>query len=208
MNIQPIIEGHGEREAFPVLLRRLRQAVGVYTFDFGKPILKHRSQLVKKETLQDSVRLALKQDGCRAVLVLFDADADCPKSIVSNLQEWASEAAGPVPCRVVLATREYEAWFLGAIESLQGKRGIRPDANFLEDPEAVRDAKGALEELMVETADYMETIDQPALSDLFDMAVAFRRCRSFRKLVKCFGELLVSLNVPLADWPPREWRVE
>jgi hypothetical protein len=208
MKIQPIIEGHGEDEAFPVLLRRLQQAAGVYTFSFGRPIRKHRSQLVKKETLQASVRLALKQDECGAVLVLFDADTDCPKTIISDLQTWASEAAGSVPCQVVLATREYEAWFLGAIESLRGKRRIRPDACFPENPEAVRDAKGALEELMVESADYMETIDQPALSGLFDMAMAFRRCRSFRKLVKCFGKLLVSLNATPSEWPPRKWRGE
>jgi hypothetical protein len=205
MNIQPIVEGHGEVSALPVLLRRLRDAAQTYELDVGRPIRRKRSQLVKKPLLQDAVKLALKQPQCRAIVILFDADDDCPKDLTARLQEWAAEAAGLVPCGVVMATREYEAWFLGAIESLQGRRGIRGDAAFPGDPEAVRDAKGKLEERMDAPCSYFETTDQPALSALFDMKVAFQRCRSFRKLVTCFGQIAARAGATVSTWPPPDW---
>jgi hypothetical protein len=138
-------------------------------------------------------------------VILFDADDDCPKDLAAQLQEWAAEAAGPVPCGVVLATREYEAWFLGAIGSLQGRRGIRGDAAFPSDPEAVRDAKGRLEEQMDALCSYFETTDQPALSAQFDMKAAFQRCRSFRQLVKCFGRIAAGAGAAVSTWPPPDW---
>ena len=36
MNIQPIVEGHGEVAAVPVLLRRLRDAAEAYGIDVGR----------------------------------------------------------------------------------------------------------------------------------------------------------------------------
>jgi primosomal protein N'' len=52
---------------------------------------------------------------------------------------------------------------------------------------------------------YSETGDQPAMSAVFDMCLAHRRNRSFRKLVKTIGDLLKQLQQPLPDWPPAEW---
>jgi len=31
------------------------------------------------------------------------------------------------------------------------------------------------------------------------------KCRSFRHLVKAFGELATAGGVPLAEWPPADW---
>ena len=42
---------------------------------------------------------------------------------------------------VVLAHREFEAWFLAAIESLRGTGGIRADAESHHDPESPREQK-------------------------------------------------------------------
>jgi hypothetical protein len=205
MNIQPIVEGYGEVSALPVVLRRLRDVAQAYEFEVGRPIRRTRSQLVQQRPLQNAVKLALKQPHCGAIVILFDADDDCPKDLVAQLQQWAAEAAGPVPCGLVLATREYEAWFLGAIESLRGRRGIRGDAAFQGDPEAVRDAKGTLEEQMDARCSYLETTDQPALSAQFDMKMAFRRCRSFRRLVTSFGRVAAGAGAAISTWPPPDW---
>jgi hypothetical protein len=40
------------------------------------------------------------------------------------------------------------------------------------------------------------------------MGFAHRRNRSFRKLVKVVGEVLVQLRQPLPAWPPGEWLAE
>jgi hypothetical protein len=104
-----------------------------------------------------------------------------------------------------MAYREYEAWFLATIESLRGKRGIRPDADSHPNPEEPKGAKGQLELRMHPGRSYSETADQPALSAMFDMALAYRRCRSFRRLVKAFGLLAAGVGVVLDKWPPPAW---
>ena len=58
MTIQPIVEGHGDVEAVPVLLRRLVDEAQTWEVGVGRSIRRRRSQLVKKAELQKSVRLA------------------------------------------------------------------------------------------------------------------------------------------------------
>ena len=205
MNIQPIVEGHGEVAAIPVLLRRLRDETQDFSLDVNAPIRRRRSELVRESELRRSIQLARLQPDLGAILILFDSDDDCPKTLVRDLQEWASSEATPVPCLVVMAHREYEAWFLAAIESLRGVRGIRQDAVSHPEPESPRDAKGRLEERMLPNRSYSETADQAALTAKFDMPTAHRRCRSFRKLVKSFGTLANAMGVAVGDWPPRAW---
>ena len=149
--------------------------------------------------------LALRQPGCAAVLIMFDGDGDCPAELAPRVHRWAKEAAGGVPCEVVLPHREYEAWFLAAIESLRGNRGIKSDAPPHPDPEAPRGAKAALEARMHASASYLATMHQPAFSARFSMAAAHARCRSFRKLTKSFGDLLLAMGQHVDPWPPVSW---
>ena len=205
MKIQPVVEGHGDVEAFPVLLRRLNEAAASWDVRIGAPIRQSRSFLVNHETLIRAVRLAIRQPGCRAVLILLDGDDDCPAELGPGLKQWAESEAGGRPCEVVIANREYEAWFLAAIESLRGKRGIRDDAPVHPAPEEPRDAKGKLEERMAAGRAYLETTDQPALSAAFSLADAHRRSRSFRKLANSFGTLLRGMGRDVGEWPPPSW---
>jgi hypothetical protein len=209
MNIQPIVEGHGEVPAVPELLRRLRNTAEAYGMDVNPAIRKKRSDLVEESQVRKAVRLAMMQEECGAILILFDSDDDAPCEVGPRVQAWAQEEAqteaGQIPCEVVLAHREYEAWFLAAIESLRGVRGIRPDATSHPDPEGPRGAKGQLEQRMTARKSYSETADQPALTAKFDMAQTYRRCRSFRRMVRAFGLLVTGMGMPLHNWPPPAW---
>ena len=120
MVIRPIVEGYGEVKAFPVLLRRLVEEAQAWTI--GRPIRRTRSQFVQKAGVEEAVRLALKEQDCGAILFLFDGDDDCPAELGPTVQAWAAAVATHIPCSVVIAHREYEAWFLAAIESLRGYR--------------------------------------------------------------------------------------
>jgi hypothetical protein len=208
MNIQPIVEGYGEVAAVPILLRRLRDQCQAFGIEVNRPIRATRSQLVREDTLKQRVKLALLQEHCGAILITFDADDDCPRDLAPVIQNWANEESGPVPSAVVMANREYEAWFLASIESLRGLRGIRNDAASHPNPEVPRAAKHALEECMIEGANYSETVDQPALTAAFEMERAYARCRSFRRFVNAFGSLVPALGHELIDWPPRGWQQE
>ena len=208
MKIQPIVEGHGEVSAFPILLRRFVDQAGVWSVGIGRPIRKSRNQLVRETELRRAVRLALIQPDCTSVLVLFDGDSDCPAELGPVVQEWAEAEAGDVPCEVVIAYKEYEAWFLASIESIQGYRRIRADAQPHPNPEQPRGAKGQLEARMEGGATYLETTDQPALSARFSLATAYRRSRSFRKLASSFGRLVQSMGQEVDEWPPTCWAEE
>jgi hypothetical protein len=204
--VYPIFEGHGEVEAAPVLLRRLLAEADCQNVGVGRPIRRTQSQFRSKEGIQAGVRLALLQPECAAVVILFDGEDDCPKELAAQVRGWARAVAAGTPCDVVVAYREYETWFLAALESLRGQYGIARNAAAPANPESKRDAKGALEEFMPPDRAYSETGDQPAMSAVFDMGLAHRRNRSFRKLVKAIGELLTQLRQPLPAWPPAGWQ--
>lgn len=205
MIIQPIVEGHGEIEAVPVLLRRLQIALGVYTFQIARPIRRKRSELATEEQVRRSVRLALGTPECGAILVMLDSDDACPRDFAPMVQNWAQTEAGPVQCEVVLPHREYEAWFIAAIESIRGLRGVRLDAVSHPTPEQVRNCKGALEERMEVGASYSPRVDQAAFTAQFDLRQAYVCCRSFRRLIKAFRQLAQATGAELPAWPPPAW---
>lgn len=206
MIIQPIVEGHGEVEAVPVLLRGLQTELGEYGFQIARPIRRKRSELVTEEQVRKSVRLAMGTPQCAGILILFDSDDDCPATIGPLIQGWAQTEAGEILCQVVLAKREYEAWFIAAIESFRNFRGIRGDAISHPEPEAVRDCKGALEDRMTRGSSYAPSVDQAAFTAKLDLRAAYQACRSFRRIASAFGRLASVAGSPVHAWPPEAWR--
>ncbi len=205
MNIQPIVEGDGEVAAVPVLLRRLIAAANAYQLGIQLPIRRSRTDLMRENGVRDAVHLARNKPDCAAILIMFDSDDDCPKDIAPRVQAWGEAEANPIPCFVVMTTREYEAWFLATIESLRGARGIRTDATSHPDPESPRGAKEELRKRMTPNRKYAEKADQPALTAQFDMAMAYQCCRSFRRMVNVFGLLAAGTGITLEQWPPSDW---
>ena len=208
MRIHPIVEGDGEVQAVPVLLRRLRDESKAYEVEVGRPILRKRSEFIQEGPLRKAIQLALLRENCDAILILFDADDSCPATLAPEIHQWAQEEAGTVPVVVVIACREYEAWFLASVESLRGFRGILPNATSHPEPELPRGAKEQLEEKMETGNSYSETADQAPMTARFDMAAAYARCRSFRRMVRAFGLLASAAGQPVQDWPPSAWTVE
>lgn len=205
MIIQPIVEGYGEMDAIPVLLRRLQAELGLYTFQIARPIRRKRSQLATEEQVRLSVRLALGTPECSGILILFDSDDACPKDFGPTVKAWAQAEAGGIRCEVVLAHREYEAWFIAAIESLRGFRRVKPDATSHPKPENVRDCKGALEDRMEAGTSYSPRVDQAAFTAKIDLRQAHQSCRSFRRMTRAFGNLAAAAGVELPAWPPEAW---
>jgi len=199
--IQPIVEGHGEVSAVPVLVRRLAELMEIPYVRVGAPFRSKRSQLIQKEGLQTVISRAREEPDCAAILILFDADDDCPKKEAPKLLQWAEEAAAPLPCALVMANREYEAWFLGSLEVLLLERGVKTAQSFEEDPETKRDAKGELESRFGRDFYYIEKEDQPAFTALTDWALVHQRCRSFRKMSKETRRLFVACGLNPAPWP-------
>ena len=95
------------------------------------------------------MRLAsLKADNDGAVLILIDAGDDCPGKLGPELLARAVAIHPPDRTAVVLAKKEFEAWYLAGAESLAGHRGIAADFTAPEDSESIRGAKGRLSAAM------------------------------------------------------------
>jgi uncharacterized protein DUF4276 len=204
--VQILVEGEGDEKAVPVLLRRLQRECGAFSLVFDRPLRKRRSDLVNEQSLREAVRLALRQErGCDGILIVFDGDKDCPKSLAPRVREWVQTEAPGIPSEVVIAHHEYEAWFLGSLESLRGKRRVLQEAVSLVNPESIRGTKERLKASMDQGAKYIEPVDQPALTALFDLAAAHRSCRSFRRMVRAFGLLASAAGAEIGEWPPASW---
>lgn len=191
MRILCVVEGHGDREALPVLIRRVaRRLVPARHVEVPKPIRVARSRLLKHGEIERAVDLAARQCEARdGILVLIDAETDCPADLGPKLLQRAVAARPDRRIRVSLACREFEAWFLAAAESLAGKRSLNLPLVGPPDPEEVADCKGWLTFHSAPGRPYKETLDQPALAELFDLDAA-QRAPSFRKFLRDVSYLL------------------
>jgi hypothetical protein len=194
----PIVEGPGDVEAVPVLLRRVLVEKGRFDLGVAKPVRCPRSALRREEKWLTAVRYACMTPGCAAIIALWDADDDCPKHLGPALVTRGVDAAAGTPFAAILAHREYEAWFLGSLESLRGVRGILPTAQTQLDPEAIRGAKECLAREMG-GGKYRERDDQPALTARFDLHLARANCPSFDKFLRDVDGLLARLGAPQPD---------
>jgi len=170
------------------LVRRIIEDMGLPAVDVARPWRVPRYKVVRPNELERAVQQCLRRTGAGAVLVILDADDDCPATLGPQLLSRCSDAT-EVPTAVVLAMRELECWFLGAKESLRGTRGIRGDAVSLADAEQVRGAKERLTENMSGHT-YIAMDDQPALAARMDIEQARRNCPSFGKLMRDVCALL------------------
>jgi hypothetical protein len=196
-----IIEGHGESQAVPVLVRRIQQDLRPdIQLNVLSPIRVSRHKIVKAHELERAIELAARQSRPpRAILILVDADDDPPCTLGPELLKRAKAARPDVSIGVVLAKSEFETWFLAAIESLSGRRGLPVDLRPIPSVESIRDAKGKLKSLVQGSLVYSPIPDQPALAAIFDMALARTRSDSFNKCWREIERLLAETVGPRKD---------
>ncbi len=118
--ILPIVEGHSEEEAVPVLLRRLLSQLERPEIQVARPFRVSRLKMVRPGEIERAIVQGIRdRRDVAAVLVILDADDDDPFRLETALLERCRKAS-PLPSAVVAACREFEAWFLGSKDSLRG----------------------------------------------------------------------------------------
>ena len=189
--IVPIVEGHGEVSAVPVLIRRIAAAVDPTRFvAVGKPIRVPKDRLLKPNELERTLQLAMSKAGrAGGVLILLDCDDDCPAIAAPAILSRASIARPDTLIAVVMAKCEFENWFIAAAESLAGHRDLFADLTAPPSPEDVRGAKEWLSDRMPRGRTYSESRDQAALAGRFNIDVA-RKADSFDKFFREIERLL------------------
>jgi hypothetical protein len=176
--VASVVEGHGEVAALPVLLRRVFEGVDIYGINARRPHRLPRGKFTKDDQLRRAVDIqSAAIQGAGGVIVLADADDDCPVELRDRCLELVGNTT--VPLKIIFANREFEGWYLAGIESLRDHRSVREDAAFEGNPESTRDAKGHLERLMNEP--YRETLHQAAFAAQVDLDLVAERSPSFQK---------------------------
>ena len=170
----PIVEGHGEVEALPILIRRIFTENAADAFPIVNPPIRVKSGSFLNDPgyFRKYVTLAAAKAAQAGgeILILLDCEDDCPAELGPSLQARANDVRGDVVTHVVLAYREYETWFLAAAESLRGRSGLPEDLNPPPDAEAIRGAKEWLGQRMA--TPYDPIIHQAAFTTHFDMTQA------------------------------------
>lgn len=197
------MEGHGEIEAVPALVRRMAYEIAPQEIVQVESIRVPRHKLIARTTSPSGqyrvnereigrvlslARSKLAHEGL--VLVLVDADDDCPAELSRCLDPFLLQDG--LKTIFVAAKKEFEAWFLAAAVSLRGKRGLSDSLTRPPDPEGIRGAKEWLEQNMASGRRYSPTLDQPALAALMDMGEA-RSSHSFARFYKKFRDWLVKI---------------
>jgi Domain of unknown function (DUF4276) len=183
--IASIVEGDGEVGALPKLLHRIAVEVGVTNLRTERPIREPRGRITRPggiERVVSAAALRVKDDG--GVLVLLDADDDCPAQLGPQLLARARAERPDKRVVVVLANREFEAWFLAAAASLAGQHGFPGDLQSHNNPEVPRDCKGWLTKQRTHGHPYKETVDQTPLASIFDLKAARENSPSFDKFYR------------------------
>lgn len=202
MKLGLVVEGHGEVESVPILIRRIAGWLGT-ACEIAPPLRVPRKAVVKAGELERAVTLLANKVGADgAVLILLDADDDLACTLAPALIERARAARPDRAVGLVLAVREFEAWFLAAARSLRGVRGLAADLEPPASPESVRGAKEWLSER--KRGGYLPTADQPGLTARFDIEVA-RQLPSFDKLVREVARLLAVPSTPPPKAPEPEF---
>ncbi len=202
LTLVPIVEGDGEVDAVPVLIRSiLHRLLQRFDVEVRRPKNAHgRGNLTRDGGIERFVKYALKGPAASGVLVLLDAEADVPCALACALRERIAALSPRIPTAVVCAQVQYESWFVDSIESLRGKCGIDPAAVWPNSPPP--NPKTWLERHMPSIRAYKETTDQVSLTSALDFSLLDCRSRSFRRLCHAIEELVEACDQGTAPVTP------
>ena len=189
LRVIPIVEGHGEVESMRTLLQR----IGIELLDSTHvevltPIRQNKGKLCTQEGLVKAVRLAAMKLGVGTeyrdlILILLDADKDCPAELAAQIAAWAETERSDADVACVVAKVEFETWFVAAAASLADRLALGPDEEIPADPEGAGCGKRWVEKRF-RGVRYSPTIDQPGMTANMDLRECRARSPSFDKLCR------------------------
>jgi hypothetical protein len=193
--ISCVVEGHGDVEAVPILVRRIANALQpAIEVRIQSPIRTPKSKLIKPGELERAVDFAARKlSGRGAVLVLMDSDDDCPGQLGPAILARAQSVRNDLLVGVVIAKREFESWFIASVASIAGTNGFPAQVETPREPESISGAKEWLTQQMAGSRAYSPTLDQPTLTNIFSFDMALRT-DSFSKCYREVSRILLALS--------------
>lgn len=218
--IAPIVEGHAEVKAVERLLFRIWNEVvcGTDRLQVLEPFRPKRDQIlqvdgvalgkeVQKAVIKLQAKLKREVSATGLVLLLFDAEKECPAQLARRLLDLAHKARADAPIACVLANQMFENWIIAGSGTLHGVNGLPNPLPDVADVEAVGGKGWIKEQLRAVNRNraYSETIDAPQYVQRMDVLGARTRSPSFDKLCRELAKLFPPLQ---PDPPPAEYTVE
>ncbi|MGL6074775.1 MAG: hypothetical protein ACRC8S_11495 [Fimbriiglobus sp.] len=207
--IQPIVEGETEARCIERLLHRIwsESLQCPFRLQVLRAIPEPRNRLLN-ETLKQHVEIAcarLKEkvdhlpQSKGLVLILFDADDDCPVDIVKiHKSTISSTLFGSISDSLIIANKMFENWLIAGCSGYLGRFGMPSVDPGIQDAET-RKGYSWMRELLSDRAankPYRKIVDGIDLTKSFDIAEASLKSRSFRKLL---SDLARWIHTPSAE---------
>jgi hypothetical protein len=191
LRVAVIVEGQGEYQGIRTLLERIwYELLGGDYLDVLRPFRQPQGTLLQEAGLKaavDAARIKLDNmppdDRHKLVLILIDAEDECPRDLAPRLLGWAREARADADIACVLPNPMFETWFAATAASLAGQNGLPADLTTPADPEGNRLGKGWLRRQLLPRK-YSETVDQPRFTARMDLALCRASSPSFDKLCR------------------------
>jgi hypothetical protein len=196
----PLVEGDGEIDSVPLLLRRFQERVSDWSFNIAPAKNAHgKFNILKPGGFERFLELCFMEPECQSVLVLLDADNDCAFDIANGLANRARNRNGPAHVAIVVAKHEYETWFIASLHTiatdcLRGQESLSAGVQFTDPYEAHRNPKSWISNNMPQGRIYKETFDQARMTRLIDIDSTYERCRSFRRMFDAFEQLRSAMS--------------
>ena len=198
--IVPIVEGDGEVEAVPALLSKLLAEMQRFDIYVGDIANAHGcGNLTRPGGVERFVGNACTKRDCGAVLILVDADKQCPVGLARSLSERVRTIGVQIPITTVIAKCEYEAWFLASLETIAGQEfggrpGLPAGLTYSGEAENIVGVESWITQNLPQGRIYKETLDQLAMTRLIDTEKARQQSRSFRRLCHALEEVVAAID--------------
>jgi hypothetical protein len=216
--VAPIVEGETEMLCIKVLLsrvwRELIPGTDAVTLAVLDPIIADRSACAKvgHPELEEQVERAARSLRAHTrrqafaggfILLILDADEDCPAKLSSVLRDRANAARTDILTACVMPNRLFENWFKASAASLCGYGGLPGDMITPADPEVGSGDTWLTEQKkrVDPNAKYKKPDDALKLARHMDLALCHQHSRSFRKLCKELAARVPALPPPQPEPP-------
>lgn len=175
MKLGLIVEGDGDVEAMPILLRSIFHSLECFNVQFEPPVrLGEFNNLIRGKKFGPFLQMLLNDDDIDGIIVSCDLDDGCPIEARDALIDFIVQKNHNIekPVSVVLFNREFEALFLSQIDILMRKKGLSANDDDTADAIArchlIRGAKEHLRKFIREPS-YKESRDQGSLAALLEV---------------------------------------
>lgn len=184
-NLLAIVEGQGDMQAAPVLIRRIVEHHGHNNVTVLPP--HKRGDLPKiKANFNNYFKIAIKEKAAIIWIIDFDCSTcNCVAEEAEQLYKKANDIHAGWPFKVAFMVKEFETLFLAEPEATRKVLKEIPKAVlFPKDPETIRGAKEWLSRSMPSGYAYKETVHQVKLAAAVDLDNLRLSSASFRHLEK------------------------